>query len=81
MKFCKIFLTAFAFSLFTHAASQDIEAGPLWDNEHAKRTCPLVCDEEDLSWNGNWHTTIWGEMSVCSCDDSWAQTWQQSADE
>ncbi len=51
----------------------DVEAGPIWDNDHAKQRCPEVlegflksnpgCQAE---WTGHWVTTVWGEMSVCN---------------
>ncbi len=51
----------------------DLEAGPIWDNDHAKQRCPEVlaallkanpgCQAE---WTGHWSTTVWGKMSVCN---------------
>jgi hypothetical protein len=45
----------------------DIQAGPIWDQQDAEKKCPKVCDENNGSWNGQWRTTIPGEMSVCGC--------------
>lgn len=53
--------------------SMDVEAGPIWDNDHARERCPESIAEwgeehgTDGSprWNGQWTTTIPGEMSVC----------------
>jgi len=81
MKFSHVFLSACAFSFLAHAAF-DFEAGPIWNNEHAQEICPAICDDENLAWDGNWRTTIWEEMSVCTCGDFEAQEnpdqWQQS---
>ncbi len=47
------------------ADAGDVNAGPIWDNADAQRKCPAVCG--DAGWDGNWHTTAPGVMSVCSC--------------
>lgn len=51
----------------------DVEAGPIWDNDHARKRCPELLAEwlkanpdKDAVWTGNWTTTIRGEMSVCN---------------
>lgn len=52
----------------------DIEAGPIWNNEHATERCPEAVrewiagngDEGDPRWTGHWKTTVPGEMSVCN---------------
>lgn len=49
-------------------ATNMIEAGPLWNRAHAKKICPQVCEKNNLEWKGEWHTTIWGKMSVCHCE-------------
>lgn len=41
------------------------EAGPIWNDGHAKRRCPQVC--QSGAWTGHWKTTISGRMSVCQC--------------
>ncbi|MDM8566969.1 mannan-binding lectin, partial [Candidatus Halobeggiatoa sp. HSG11] len=43
------------------------EAGPIWDQSDAQDKCPTVCGDKNADWNGHWHTTIQGEMSVCNC--------------
>jgi|GEM_PF-5704473 Mannan-binding protein. len=55
----------------------DIEAGPIWSNEHADTRCPEVAEEwtasnpgREARWTGDWKTTVPGEMSVCNCDIS-----------
>lgn len=52
--------------------SFDLPAGPIWDNEHAKKRCPQVLEEwlaanpgREARWNGNWATVEAGTMSVC----------------
>jgi hypothetical protein len=45
----------------------EYEAGPIWNNDDAGKKCPRVCDRVGSSWDGNWRTTKWGSMSVCSC--------------
>lgn len=53
--------------------SFDVEAGPIYDNEHAKKRCPEVLadwlaanPDQEAEWTGNWATTAEGEMSVCN---------------
>lgn len=56
---------------------RELEAGPIWNNDHAKTRCPEVADEWNANrddgtppvrWTGNWVTTVPGEMSVCGCE-------------
>ena len=55
------------------AESVDVEAGPLWNNDHASERCPEVVAKwnddnfKEARWTGGWATTVPGEMSVCSC--------------
>ena len=51
----------------------DVEAGPIWDNDHAQKRCPELLEEwlkanpdKGAEWTGNWTTTIFGKMSVCN---------------
>ena len=41
-----------------------VAAGPVWNNQHAKKRCPRVCRKR-VSWTGQWRTTVQGKMSVC----------------
>lgn len=41
------------------------DAGPIWNNMDAERKCPKVCGSD--RWDGNWKTTVQGQMSVCAC--------------
>ena len=46
--------------------SNDALAGPIWDNEDAKKKCPAVClKASNASWNGQW-TTIEPDVSRCA---------------
>lgn len=45
----------------------DVNAGPIWDNADAQTKCPTVCSKDGSIWNGQWKTTIPGQMSVCGC--------------
>lgn len=53
--------------------SFDIEAGPIWNNEHALERCPEVlaewnaANDREAHWTGQWKTTVPGTMSVCDC--------------
>ena len=44
-----------------------IEAGPLWDQDHAVKTCPDLCKKNNKDWTGHWWTTVPTQMSVCQC--------------
>lgn len=50
-----------------------VEAGPIWNNDHAQSRCPEAAAEWNESnpgearWNGQWSTTVPNEMSVCGC--------------
>ena len=48
-----------------HGQSVDLPAGPIWNNNDAKKKCPTIC--KTAGWNGNWVTTVQGQMSVCGC--------------
>lgn len=45
------------------ALAFDVNAGPIWNNNDAQSKCPAVCG--GLKWNGQWTTTVPGQMSVC----------------
>ncbi|MFT3776115.1 MAG: mannan-binding lectin [Minicystis sp.] len=45
------------------AMAFDVNAGPIWSNADAQTKCPVVC--RGLQWNGQWTTTVPGQMSVC----------------
>lgn len=48
-------------------ASKDVNAGPIWNQANANAQCPTVCQNDQLAWNGQWTTTVPGQMSVCGC--------------
>lgn len=47
--------------------SFDANAGPIWSNSEAPHICPNVCASYATQWNGQWTTTVPGQMSVCGC--------------
>ena len=44
---------------------QDVQAGPIWNNEDANVKCPVAASAVNGAWNGQWTTTEEGKMSVC----------------
>jgi mannan-binding protein len=46
---------------------EDFNAGPIWNDQHAAAVCPAVCVSHDRAWKGEWHTTVQGRMSACTC--------------
>ncbi|MBG0776982.1 MAG: mannan-binding lectin [Desulfovibrionaceae bacterium] len=56
------------FGLAYSAQAYDVRAGPIWNNEDAKTKCPPVCANYK-GWNGQWTTTVQGQMSVCGCNE------------
>lgn len=44
----------------------DVQAGPIWNNADAQQKCVQTCQDKG-GWNGNWTTTVPGQMSVCGC--------------
>lgn len=42
-----------------------INAGPIWNQEDAKRKCPQLARQNGGTWTGGWWTTVQGKMSVC----------------
>jgi predicted amidohydrolase len=53
--------------LLTIPKSFDAKAGPIWNNPDAPRKCPSTCSAYASTWNGQWTTTVPGQMSVCGC--------------
>lgn len=47
--------------------SYNVNAGPIRNQNHARTTCPEICDLWEAEWTGSWKTTIPGQMSVCQC--------------
>ena len=50
-----------------------VEAGPIWNNGDAQTKCPAALAK--VKWNGQWTTTVQGQMSVCGCTGN-ARPWQ-----
>jgi hypothetical protein len=48
-------------------ATTAVEAGPIWNNADSNGKCPSACSSVGRTWDGNWWTTIPGQMSVCEC--------------
>jgi hypothetical protein len=44
----------------------EVEAGPIWSQTNAEQRCPEVARANGGVWDGRWHTTVPGTMSVCS---------------
>jgi predicted amidohydrolase len=53
--------------LLTIPQSFDANAGPIWNNSEAPGKCPSTCGAYSSTWNGQWTTTVRGQMSVCGC--------------
>lgn len=54
-------------AVFQISSRFDAQAGPIWNNSDAQTKCPATCNSHASQWNGQWTTTIWGQMSVCGC--------------
>jgi hypothetical protein len=46
---------------------RNFNAGPIWNDQHARTVCPAVCASHNRAWKGQWVTTVQGQMSVCTC--------------
>jgi Mannan-binding protein len=55
-------VVAFALTMSGGAIAFDMQAGPIFNQQQANETCPKVCT---VKWNGQWTTTVPGQMSVC----------------
>ncbi|MGB1310615.1 MAG: mannan-binding protein [Leucothrix sp.] len=44
---------------------KDADAGPIWDQAHANRKCPLIAKNNKGQWTGNWRKVGSNNMSVC----------------
>ncbi len=45
--------------------TRDVNAGPIWNQQDARRKCPAVAASQGGEWTGQWRTTVQGKMSVC----------------
>ncbi len=45
----------------------DVTAGPIFSNAEAPEPCQAACRAHGSEWNGQWTTTVEGQMSVCGC--------------
>jgi len=54
--------------IFEMSTTFTAKAGPIWNNAvDAPKKCPKTCEKYNSSWDGQWWTTVWNEMSVCEC--------------
>lgn len=44
---------------------KEVNAGPIWDQAHANRKCPLIATNNKGQWTGNWRKVGANNMSVC----------------
>ncbi len=47
------------------APSRAVNAGPIWNQNHAEQVCPAIAASQGATWTGHWWTTVPSEMSVC----------------
>ena len=47
----------------------EVQAGSIWNNNHAREICPPICELYGWRWTQHWHKTPWRRMSVCSCGE------------
>ncbi|HPL62455.1 MAG TPA: mannan-binding lectin [Syntrophales bacterium] len=65
---CSLIVVAFASAFLCGSAMAfDIRSGPIGNNVDAAKKCPGTCTYYS-GWNGNWKTTVGGQMSVCGCN-------------
>lgn len=48
--------------------TQEIEAGPIFSNDDANNKCPVIAQQNNGTWTGQWRTTVSGQMSVCEIE-------------
>ncbi|MBD2448364.1 mannan-binding lectin [Nostoc sp. FACHB-152] len=53
------------FGFSSQASALDVKAGPIWNNDDAQIKCPVAAQVYNAQWNGQWVTTVFGQMSVC----------------
>jgi len=54
--------------IWNQTNSYAAKAGPIWNNNDAKKKCRRTCRRSGGKWNGGWWTTVPGKMSVCHCE-------------
>lgn len=54
-------------TVVTIPGSFDAKAGPIWNDADAGLKCPVTCKGYTSHWDGQWTTTVPGQMSVCGC--------------
>ncbi len=65
-----IFATLFSAltAVAAQASTETVEAGPIWNQQHAEQVCPAIAHATNGAWTGQWWTTVWNEMSVCQIE-------------
>jgi len=66
-----LLIVSVVFGFANNAFALDVKAGPIWNNDDAKSKCPIAAQVYDAQWNGQWTTTVPGQMSVCGTDLSY----------
>jgi hypothetical protein len=51
--------------------TMDVPAGPIWNNDDAQVKGPVVAASYNGTWNGQWTTTVEGQMSVIGVTFNW----------
>jgi hypothetical protein len=46
-------------------AQHFLQAGPIWNDNHARQVCTDLAATWNGTWTGHWVTTVPSEMSVC----------------
>ena len=49
----------------TNGVVKEANAGPIWDQAHANRKCPIIAKNNKGQWTGNWRKVGANNMSVC----------------
>jgi hypothetical protein len=63
-----LLIASIVFGFANNAFALDVKAGPIWNNDDAKVKCPVAAAVYTATWNGQWVTTVPGQMSVCGTD-------------
>lgn len=50
---------------WAQSRTTSVEAGPIWNQADAETKCPNVAKANGGVWNGQWRTTVPGQMSIC----------------
>lgn len=56
---------AFPSAVSAQTTKVEVNAGPIWNQADAQSKCPAVAKAHGGVWDGQWRTTVPGQMSVC----------------